>query len=164
MVEKLRTKITFSEFLKILKIIKNHRLTPRWTLILPKPSRKVSDPPKISKIRSTSKSCSFVTTEPIPKFLVSRMSSSSWNVRKWYLQPDILISTHPSGTKREADFRKIPNLTTWPMCTTPHNGSVPLSGAEHGGKCQTSKIIIFNQKVKNLKITDLQFSSKSGTR
>ena len=45
-----------------------------------------------------------------------------------------------------------------------HNGRVPLSGAEHGGKCQTSKIIIFNQKVKNLKITDLQFSSKSDTR
>ena len=28
--------------------------------------------------------------------------------------------THPSGTKREADFRKIPNLATWPMCTTPY--------------------------------------------
>ena len=74
---------------------------------------------RFSKNHLTSNSCNFVPTEPISMFLVLRMSSSSWNIQKWHLQPDILSSTHPSGSKREANFRKIPKLATRPMYTIP---------------------------------------------
>ena len=65
---------------------------------------------RFSEIRPTSNGCNFLTTEPIPKFLVSRISSLSWNVQKWHLSPELLDPTHPSGSKREADFRKIRKL------------------------------------------------------
>ena len=101
-------KCWISDFQYFPLIFPKPTLRSRWTLILPKPLWKVSDPPKFSKIRPTSNSCNFLTTEPISKFLVPRMFSSSWNARKQHLQPDILSSTHPSGSKREENFRKIP--------------------------------------------------------
>ena len=64
----------------------------------------------ISKNQPTSNSCNFVPTDLIYKFLVPtlcRVSSSKWNARKWHLQPVIFNYTHPSGTKREANFRKV---------------------------------------------------------
>ena len=77
------------------------------------------DYPWFFEIRPTSNGCNFVTTEPISMFLVSRMSSSSWKARKWHLQPDILSSSHPSGSKREADFHKNPKSGIWLTRTTP---------------------------------------------
>ena len=107
MVEKLRTKPLHFQIFNIPTYLAKTHSETHMNSYPAKPLRKVSDAPEFSKIRPTSKSCNFLTTGPIPKFLVPRVSSSSWNVWKWYLQPDILSSTHPLGSKREADFGKI---------------------------------------------------------